>query len=109
MLATGCAGVMIGRAGVGQPWLIAKLIAEYNNEKEIPSPTNQEICAALLEHVSRLTVLLQSEKFAILQARKFAKYYARTLSSRAEFKEAVNNCEDLHAFTEICQQHFAGV
>ncbi len=31
MLGTGCAGVMISRAGVGQPWLINQLIAEFQH------------------------------------------------------------------------------
>ncbi len=108
MFATGCAGVMIGRAGVGQPWLIAKLIAELKNES-FTLPDAQEICAALLEHVSRLAILLKNEKFAILQARKFAKYYARHLANRAAFIEAVNTCHDLPSFTTICQQYIAGV
>jgi len=105
MLATGCAGVMIGRAGVGQPWLIGRLIAEAEQNKFV-MPDNQEIGAVLLEHVSLLTTLLGSEKFAILQARKFAKYYARQLPNRSEFHDAVNRCEDLTALSVICHQYF---
>jgi len=105
MFATGCAGVMIGRAGVGQPWLIAKLMAEMRGEVFV-MPDNQAIYTALLEHISRLAVLLKSEKFAILQARKFAKYYARHLTDRPAFAEAVNACDDLNTFTTICQQYF---
>lgn len=108
MFATGCAGVMIGRAGVGQPWLIAKLIAECQGE-QFTLPDSSVRCAVMLEHVSRLAVLLKSEKFAILQARKFAKYYARHLSNRAEFCEVINQCDDLEAFSAICQRYFAGV
>lgn len=108
MFATGCAGVMIGRAGVGQPWLIAKLIAEMQS-KPFSLPDNPEICAALLEHVTRLAALLKSEKFAILQARKFAKYYARYLPNRPAFIEAINTCEDLSAFSTICQSYLPGV
>ena len=32
MLATGCDGAMIARAGVGQPWLIKQLVASLNKE-----------------------------------------------------------------------------
>jgi tRNA-dihydrouridine synthase len=72
-------------------------------------PSSREICAILLEHVSRLAILLKSEKFAILQARKFVKYYARHLANRAVFCEAVNTCEDLTSFTTICQHYLASV
>lgn len=105
MFATGCAGVMISRAGVGQPWLIGKLLAEAQ-QKEFTLPTLAEMSLMFLEHVTELSTLLESEKFAILQARKFAKYYARGLESKLEFCEAVNGCETLIKLEKICWQYF---
>jgi tRNA-dihydrouridine synthase B len=104
MLATHCAGVMIGRAGVGQPWLIAKLMAEMQQEKFIV-PSNQEIGQIFLEHAQQLALLLGSEKFAILQARKLAKYYARSLLTKVEFSEAVNLCGSLGELENVCTQY----
>lgn len=106
MLATGCSGVMIGRAGVGQPWLIAKLMAELE-QGAFTLPTFPEIGTAFLEHVVTLEKLLASEKFAILQARAFAKYYARTLPHRADFMLDVNQCESLSQLTAISDRYFA--
>jgi tRNA-dihydrouridine synthase B len=105
MLATGCAGVMVGRAGVGQPWLIGQLQAAINQE-EVVLPLMRERGEVLLQHVERLVELMQSEKFAIIQARKFAKYYARQMPLRQEFHEAVNQCEDLVSFAKLCQSYF---
>lgn len=105
MLATGCAGVMISRASVGQPWLIAKLIAELQ-QKEFISPSHQRIGLMLIEHVMQLAELLNSEKFAILQARKFAKYYGRSLTNKIDFCTAINSCDNLHAFQTLCLQYF---
>lgn len=105
MLATGCAGVMIGRAGVGQPWLIAKLIAEMRGET-FTLPEQVEIGRTFIQHVEQLTELLGSEKFAILQARKFAKYYARSLPDRMEFAGAVNGCDSLQSLRELCLEYF---
>src|SRR5206468_5658569 len=82
MFATGCAGVMIARAGVGQPWLIGKLMAEMKQEKFI-LPSSKETGAIFIEHIIHLAELLGQEKFAILEARKFAKYYARQIENRA--------------------------
>ena len=106
MFATGCAGVMISRAGVGQPWLIGKLIAEMRQEKFV-KPSVTEIGAIFLEHVSQLAQLLNNEKFAILQARKFAKYYARSLVNKMDFCKAINVCEDLDDLKSICTQYFS--
>lgn len=105
MLATGCAGAMVGRAGVGQPWLIGQLIAELRGESFAP-PTLAETGLLFIEHATRLIDLLGNEKFALLQARKFAKYYGRRLPERAAFCDAVNTCETLAAFTDICSQYF---
>lgn len=105
MLATGCAGVMIARAGMGQPWLIKKLVAELQQTPFTP-PSLPEIAAIFVEHVEELAVLLGGEKFAILQARKFAKYYARPLPNRAEFCEAMNVCDNLSQLKAICTAYF---
>ncbi|MCP0914280.1 MULTISPECIES: tRNA dihydrouridine synthase [Legionella] len=105
MFATGCAGVMIGRAGVGQPWLIAKLIAESKGEQfNLPTPGERGLL--FLRHVRALEELLQSEKFAVIQARKFAKYYARNLAGQTEFIKAVNHCENLDELTLVCKRYF---
>lgn len=105
MFATGCAGVMIARAGVGQPWLIKKLIAEINQDVFI-MPSSIEIGAVFLEHTTKLVNLLNNEKFAIIQARKFAKYYARDLENKMEFVQDMNNCEDLKNLKRMCEKYF---
>jgi tRNA-dihydrouridine synthase B len=105
MFATGCAAVMISRAGVGQPWLIGKLIAELQ-QKQFELPALKEVGAIFLEHVTSLAKLLDNEKFSILQARKFAKYYARGLINRSEFVAEVNCCDNLHDLKLICSRYF---
>jgi len=105
MLATGCAGVMISRAGVGRPWLIGELLSTMNKENFM-LPSINEIGCIFFEHVQRLAQLLNNEKFAILQARKFAKYYARGLANKAEFCEFMNGCETLSDLEMGCKKYF---
>lgn len=105
MLKTGCAGVMIGRAGVGRPWLIKELQAAMQQQPFAP-PGISEIKAMLIEHVTGLMTLMQHEKFAILQARTFAKYYARTLPTRAAFHASINTCETFAEFNAVCDEYF---
>jgi len=105
MFATGCAGVMIGRAGVGQPWLIRKLISEMQG-KPFDIPHHSDIGKMFIRHVEQLAHLLNNEKFAILQARKFAKYYARPLQSRMNFAAAVNECETIEKLQSLCNEYF---
>lgn len=107
MLATGCAGAMIARGGVGQPWLIRNLIAEMRGE-EVIVPTPQEVAAVFIEHIVRLSSLLGNERCAVLHARKIAKYYARNLPSqtRKVFCIAVNACDNLPDFRDLCLRYF---
>lgn len=105
MFATKCHGVMISRSGVGQPWLIKKLISEMSQENfMIPAPS--EIGNLFLRHIIGLIALLGNEKFAIIQARKLAKYYARTLAAKSEFCAEINKCENLAHFQKICEKFF---
>lgn len=105
MLATGCAGVMIGRAGVGQPWLIRQLQAQLLGQA-FTVPTPADIGSMFIDHIQDLSQLLHSDKWAILQARKMAKYYARPIDLRAAFCEALNDCQDFDHFKRLCQEYF---
>lgn len=105
MFATGCAGVMIARAGVGQPWLIAQLTAELQQQRYFP-PSFSEIGALYIEHTQGLVNLLGSEKYAVIQARSLAKYYARGLPNKQAFCEAINTCEKIEILTALCADYF---
>ena len=106
MFATGCAGVMIGRAGVGQPWLIGQLVAQIQ-DRPFTEPLQSDIGRLFVTHIQELANLLESEKFAVIQARKFAKYYARKLPARLEFCHSIQQCEKLSQLESICMQFFS--
>lgn len=106
MFDAGCAGAMISRASVGRPWLFNQIKAEINGESFTPPPLN-EIGEIFIEHVNRLAILISNEKFAVLQARKFGKYYSRSLSLRHNFCDKLNSCDNIPAFTQIIQQFFS--
>lgn len=108
MLATGCAGVMIARAGVGQPWLIAQLTAQWQ-KKEYIVPSIKEIGGVFIEHVQQLGELIKSEKFAVLQARKVAKYYARDIPNKIDFCMAINCCKTINDLEKVATQYFSGI
>ncbi len=105
MFATGCAGVMIGRASVGQPWLFAELKAQINGDTFTP-PSTAIIGTLFLKHLAGLCDLLQTEKSAIIQARCFAKYYARKLEFKEDFCSAFNQCTDLKTAQQVIERYF---
>lgn len=105
MFATGCTGVMIARAAIGQPWLIKKLVAEMNNETFI-TPSIEAVGQIFLEHIDLLIKTTGHEKSAILQARKIARNYSRSIKNRAGFCTEINVCEKYEDFRELCKKYF---
>lgn len=105
MFATQCAGVMIARAGVGQPWLIKQLRQELLGEAYVP-PTMAEVGDVFITHINELALLLHSEKFAVIQARSLAKYYARNLEKRQDFCKKMMVCDGMQAFEQLCHDYF---
>lgn len=55
MSETGCDGVMIGRAALGNPWLFREIAHEIRTGETLPTPTASERAAAAIRH-ARLSV-----------------------------------------------------
>lgn len=104
MFETGCSGAMIGRAGIGKPWLIRKLIAEMNNEKFI-EPSMEEIGLIFLSHIELLGDLV-GEKFALLHARKISHAYTSGLRNKKDFCCSINGCNSMKELKEISERYF---
>ncbi len=95
MLDAGCAGVMVSRASVGRPWLFQALQHAREN-KPFPKPSDNEIKRLFFEQVEGLAELLDSEKFALLHARKLAKYFSKSLDNADGFFEQVIHAQHLN-------------
>ena len=94
-------GVMIGRAALGQPWLVAQTHAylEQGTEPQpVPVPLVKQ---ALLTHIKEL-VDYYGEKLALGLSRKYVCWYCKNLRDARKFRETyvrINNLPD--ALAEI--------
>jgi len=105
MFATGVDAVMIARAGLGQPWLIAQLEAELAGIEFTP-PTLEQIGQSYLAHIHYLAKL-DSEPRALLQARKLAKYYGRAQVADVEaLMRAVIECVTFSELQGVVARYF---
>ncbi len=98
---TGVDAVMVGRAALGAPWLIAQIHDFLENGTEPVTPEISVVKAALLTHIKELTAYY-GEKLALSVSRKYVCWYCKNCRDARKFREnyvKINNFPD--AFAEI--------
>lgn len=89
----GCEAVMIGRAALGNPWMIGRTNHYLETGNLIDEPTPQEKITTALLHLDRL-IDLKGEKIACREFRQHAPYYLKGIPRTAKIKAAINHAED---------------
>lgn len=85
----GADGVMIGRAALGNPWMIYQTKHYFETGILLPEPPAREKIATAKLHLERL-VDLKGETIATREFRQHAAYYLKGISRAAKTKLAVN-------------------
>lgn len=97
---TGVDGVMIGRAALGDPWMIYRTV-EYLESGELkPEPSIREKMDVCLLHFERL-VALKGENIAVREMRKHASWYLKGIRGNGKARNLINQTEsatELRAF-----------
>lgn len=89
---TGVDAVMIGRAALGDPWMIYRTV-EYLETGELkPEPTVQEKIDVCLLHFDRLTAL-KGEGIAVREMRKHASWYLKGIRGNGTARNMINQTE----------------
>ncbi|WP_414840811.1 tRNA dihydrouridine synthase DusB [Enterococcus saccharolyticus] len=89
----GCDAVMIGRAALGNPWMIRRTKHYLETGELIAEPTPREKIETAILHFDRL-IDLKGEKVASLEFRQHAAYYLKGISRAAKVKAAINQSEN---------------
>ena len=100
---TNCDGVMIGRAIVGNPFLI-KEIDNYLNHKEKIEVSIDDRFAYCLKHAQKL-IALQGEKLAVSQMRGLAPHYLTGLYDSTTYKEKINHIKSYADLENILNEY----
>ncbi|MER2263342.1 MAG: tRNA dihydrouridine synthase DusB [Psychrobacillus sp.] len=89
---TGVDAVMIGRAALGDPWMIYRTV-EYLETGELkPEPTVQEKIDVCLLHFDRLAAL-KGEHIAVREMRKHASWYLKGIRGNGTARNMINQTE----------------
>lgn len=86
--ATGCDGVIVGRAAQGNPWIFREIAAALRGETAA-LPTPQERVETALRHFE-LEVSLYGEKRGMLEMRKHIAWYVHGMKGASRFRDTIN-------------------
>lgn len=103
---TGCAGVMIARGGLGNPWVFREVEALLHGRDPVP-PTAAERQDMAIRHME-LFIELAGERVALLEMRKHLAWYARGLSGASHFRAAINTIDRLDDLIAATRKFFDG-
>lgn len=102
---TGVDGVMIGRAALGNPWMIYRTVKYLETGELLEEPTVREKIDVCKLHLERL-INLKGETIAVREMRKHAAWYLKGIRGGAKIRNAINNCETKQEFVSLLD-HFA--
>jgi len=88
---TGVDGVMIGRAALGNPWMIYRTVQYLETGKLMDEPTVREKMNVCILHLDRL-ISLKNEHIAVREMRKHAAWYLKGVRGNAHVRNAINEC-----------------
>ncbi len=101
-----CAGVMIGRAAMAEPWIFRDAENRLAGREEPPPPSPEEIGADLLLQLDDL-IRWKGERVASFEMRKFASWSARGLVGAARFRREIHGSAGVAELRTAVSGYFA--
>lgn len=88
---TGVDGVMIGRAALGNPWMIYRTVKYLETGQLMDEPGVREKMDVCVLHMDRL-IALKNENIAVREMRKHAAWYLKGVPGNAKARKGINEC-----------------
>lgn len=104
---TGVDGIMIGRATLGNPWLINNIINELT-DKESVQITNEEKLKVMLEHLT-LSIQEKGEYIAIREMRKHLSWYIKNSKDSSKMRDKINRIEQKDELIDCLREYFKSI
>lgn len=100
---TGCDGVMIGRGGLGNPWIYQAIRSHLFTHEPIPSITTVLKLEAVLEHMALEVDHVGAER-ALLHMRHIATWYLHGQPNAAYWRSCLNRASTIPEMRNILMQ-----
>jgi len=99
---TGVDAVMIGRAALGDPWMIYRTVQYLETGELKPEPSVAEKMDVCLLHFERL-MQLKGEKVAVREMRKHASWYLKGIRGNGKIRNIINQIETAAELRAVLQ------
>ena len=101
---TGCDAIMIGRATLGNPWIIKQIIAYIDENKIIEEPTWLDRIDMINKHLNYL-LEVKSDKIAVLEIRSHVAWYLKGMPYAKEIKNKIFACTNINDIINIISDY----
>lgn len=89
---TGAAGIMVGRAAQGNPWIFREIRHYLDTGVELPPPTVDEVWGVMRQHMAQLHSAY-GEEMGVRVARKHISWYLEGRSGAGVYRDRLMRCE----------------
>ncbi len=100
---TGCDAIMIGRATLGNPWIIKEIVHYLDTNELLPKPTNAEKIEMIKTHYNLLKKY-SNTTHALLEIRTHALWYLKGIPSTKEIKTKICQAKTEEEFMNIIKE-----
>lgn len=97
---TGADGVMIGRAALGNPWMLYRTVKYLETGELSADPSFREKVNVCMLHLDRL-IDLKGERIAVREMRKHVAWYIKGMHGATKVKDQVNEFESREDINEV--------
>ena len=99
---TGCDGIMVGRACMGNPWIFKKINAAFEKREYIP-PTDEEFKKTIIEQIFMM-IENKGEYIAVREARKHLSWYTKGRYGSAALRDEINKVESAEKILSLIER-----
>ena len=101
---TNCDAIMIGRALIGNPWIIKEIIKYLEDGTILDKPTNKEKINMAKKHLNYL-IETKNEKIAVKEMRMHISYYLKGMRNSSEIKLKIFKVTKKEDFVKILDDY----
>lgn len=101
---TGCDAVMIGRGGMGDPWLFSRTVCLFETGTTMAGPNHKDKIEMAIRHL-KMVISLNGESRAVREMRKHIAWYLKGLRDSARLRETVNKVTSSAELVRLLEEY----